>query len=105
MRAVILVLASLAMPALARDPAPPAAEGARLLDVHCAACHALDAGKASPLSTAPSFAHIAARYPPIFLEEALAEGIVTGHEGMPEQTFAPREIAAIVAYLETLRRE
>jgi mono/diheme cytochrome c family protein len=39
------------------------------------------------------------------LEEALAEGIVTGHNEMPEFSFEPEQIASIVAYLQTLKPE
>jgi mono/diheme cytochrome c family protein len=43
------------------------------------------------------------RYPPDQLAEALAEGIMSGHPDMPEFTFEPAEIEAIVGYLATLK--
>jgi mono/diheme cytochrome c family protein len=43
------------------------------------------------------------QYAPEDLEEALAEGLSSGHPAMPEFQFDPDEIAAIVAYLATLR--
>lgn len=79
-----------------------AARGERLLEARCGACHALGPSAASPLPEALPFRDIARLYPPVWLEEALAEGIVTGHEAMPEASFAPDEIAAITAYLEAL---
>ena len=39
------------------------------------------------------------------LEEALAEGIVTGHEQMPQFAFEPEQVTAIVAYLDTLKAQ
>ena len=42
------------------------------------------------------------RYPAESIEEALAEGIVSGHPDMPEFVFEPAEIDAIVAYLDSL---
>ena len=57
---------------------------------------------------APALAEIrevAKRYPPEQLEESLAEGIITGHDGMPEISFEPTEISSIVAWLNTLRQE
>ncbi len=59
-------------------------------------------GETSPLPEAPTFAEVAKRYPAEDLEEALAEGIVTGHPDMPEFVFEPDEIDAIVAYFDSL---
>ena len=42
------------------------------------------------------------RYPAESIEEALAEGIVSGHPDMPEFVFEPPEIDAIFAYLDSL---
>jgi mono/diheme cytochrome c family protein len=42
------------------------------------------------------------RYPPEELEEALAEGITSGHPDMPEFILSPEEIADVVRYLHTL---
>jgi mono/diheme cytochrome c family protein len=36
------------------------------------------------------------------LDEALAEGITVGHPDMPEFVLEPDEIAALIAYLESL---
>ena len=35
-------------------------------------------------------------------EEALGEGLITGHPDMPEFVFPPEQVGAIVAYLHTL---
>jgi mono/diheme cytochrome c family protein len=40
---------------------------------------------------------------PNALEEALAEGIVTGHNDMPEFAFEPGDVTAIITYLDTLK--
>ena len=37
------------------------------------------------------------------LEEALAEGILTGHPDMPEFAFPPEDIGAIIAYLRAVQ--
>jgi mono/diheme cytochrome c family protein len=80
----------------------PAAMGFALLRKNCAACHAIDADSQSPFPKAPPFREIVKRYPPEQLQESLAEGIVTGHDGMPEAQFEPDEIAAIIAWLDAL---
>ena len=81
----------------------PAAIGHEILLKNCARCHAIDTTGDSPLAKAPPFREVMKRYAPSNLEEALAEGIVTGHNEMPEFTFEPGQIAAIVAYLSTLQ--
>jgi hypothetical protein len=43
------------------------------------------------------------KYDPAALEEALAEGIVTGHNDMPDFAFEPGDVTAIIAYLDTLK--
>ena len=82
----------------------PALIGYELLRENCARCHALDAVSISPLAKAPPFRDVVKKYDPSALEEALAEGIVTGHNEMPEFTFEPDQITAIIAYLETLKQ-
>lgn len=89
----------------AKAAADPATGGHELLRANCASCHAIDAASLSPLPKAPPFRELVLRYDPSALEEALAEGIVTGHENMPEFAFEPDEVAAIIAYLGTLRGE
>ena len=81
----------------------PILMGHDLLRQNCARCHAIDAGSASPEPKAPPFREVVKKYDPSALEEALAEGIVTGHDKMPQFTFEPEQIAAIIAYLDTLK--
>jgi cytochrome c len=57
------------------------------------------------MGLAPPFRELPKRYPVDHLAEALAEGIVTGHPAMPEFTFTPREIEALLSYLSTLAPE
>lgn len=83
----------------------PAAMGFALLRKNCAACHAIDREGTSPFAKAPPFRDVAKRYPPEQLEESLAEGIITGHDGMPEFSFEPGEISSIVAWLNALEEE
>lgn len=89
-----------AAPALAADP--PLARGRAIAEKNCARCHATGATGESPLPPAPPFRTLHQRYPIENLAEALAEGIVTGHSAMPEFTFAPEEIDALLTYIESL---
>jgi len=77
--------------------------GRQLAEERCSACHAIAQGRQSPHGEAPPFAEIVKVYPPESLEEALAEGIMVGHEDMPEFAFTPEEVAQFVAYLKSLQ--
>lgn len=81
----------------------PELRGFALLRENCARCHAIDETGQSPLAKAPPFRDVVKRYDPANLEEALAEGIVTGHNEMPEFAFTPDQITDIIAYLDSLR--
>lgn len=79
-------------------------KGRQLLDRNCSRCHAIGPEGASTHAKAPPFRDVMKKYPAESLAEALAEGIVSGHPDMPEFTFAPDEIDAIIAYLDGLGR-
>jgi Cytochrome c, mono- and diheme variants len=90
-----------ASPALALDKG--AVERGRLIvEANCAVCHAVGATGASPNSAAPPFRVLHLRYPIESLEEALAEGISTGHPEMPEFVATPKQIESIIAYVKSL---
>ena len=82
----------------------PAARGREILAAKCAPCHAIYPSGASVLAKAPPFREVVKRYPPEALEEALAEGIATGHEAMPQFAFKADDVTSIIAYLGTLKR-
>ncbi len=105
LRLLILLgaLHGLAVVATAAENA--AAGGQQLVEANCARCHAIGKTGKSPLAKAPTFRDVMKRYDASNLEEALAEGIVTGHNEMPEFTFEADQIAAIVAYLSTLQKK
>lgn len=76
--------------------------GKRLAETHCAICHSVERQGESPLRSAPPFRSLHHRYPVESLEEALAEGIVTGHPQMPMFRFNARQIGDLIAFLKTL---
>ena len=43
------------------------------------------------------------RYPIETLAEPLAEGIIVGHPDMPEFQFEPKDIDALLAYIESVQ--
>jgi mono/diheme cytochrome c family protein len=86
-------------PAWATNPE----QGKRLALTYCAKCHSIDKVSASPLKIAPPFRTLHERYPIETLQEALAEGIVTGHPTMPEFRFDADQVGDFIAYLKTLQ--
>ena len=97
---LLAVTAGPAAPASAQSS--PAARGETMAQKLCARCHAVKREGASPMGLAPPFRELPKRYPVDNLAEALAEGIVTGHPAMPQFTFTPREIEALLTYIASL---
>lgn len=77
-------------------------QGRRLALLYCAGCHAIDKVNPSPLRIAPPFRNLHKRYPVETLEEALAEGIMTGHPSMPQFQFEPDQINDFIMFLKSL---
>ena len=93
-------------PALAApSPAAPSAadRGLELARRNCSMCHAIGEVGASPNREAPPFRQLGRRYPMENLEEALAEGILTGHPAMPQFRFSPSEIRDLISYLKSIQ--
>ena len=67
----------------------------------CARCHSIDKVNHSPLDKAPPFRVIANRYSVWSLQEAFAEGIVTGHADMPEFVLTPKEIGNLLTFMDS----
>ena len=82
-----------------QDRAPA---GLDLAQKYCARCHSVTVSGDSPHKDAPPFRLFATKWPLENLEEALAEGIVTGHPDMPAFVFEPDEIDAFIEYLHSL---
>jgi len=94
-----LVLAALVRPAASQD----LKRGEKLLSESCGSCHAVGKGD-SPDKAAPAFRTLGRRYPVEALEEALAEGMMTGHPAMPEFQFDADDVGAIIAYLKSIQQ-
>jgi cytochrome c len=76
--------------------------GLNIARAYCVMCHAIDKYSGSPLKAAPPFRVLHQRYPVETLEEALGEGIMTGHPSMPEFRFEPDQIRDFIAFLKSL---
>jgi mono/diheme cytochrome c family protein len=78
--------------------------GETLLTRDCASCHAVGPTGDSPRKDAPTFRSLGKRYPIESLEEALGEGIMSGHPDMPEFKFDADDVGAIIAYLKSIQQ-
>lgn len=96
------LLALLSASAMAQGLEPAAQRGLTIARANCARCHSIDRVTASPLAIAPPFRTLHKKYPVENLEEAMAEGITTGHPTMPEFRFETDQIGDFLAFLKTL---
>lgn len=78
------------------------ARGKAIVESNCARCHAIGLTGKSTHPSAPEFRTLSQLYPIESLEEALAEGISTGHPDMPVFVATPEQISAIIAYIRSL---
>jgi mono/diheme cytochrome c family protein len=76
--------------------------GRSLVSTYCSVCHAIERGGDSPHPAAPPFRTLHERYDVDLLNEALVEGLVSGHPDMPEFAFDPYEASSIIAYIKSL---
>ncbi|HWZ40613.1 MAG TPA: c-type cytochrome [Bradyrhizobium sp.] len=97
-----LVLLAALVGSLAPLAASSPEQGKRLALTYCAKCHAIDKVSPSPLKIAPPFRTLHERYSVEMLQEALAEGIVTGHPTMPQFSFDADQVGDFLAFLKTL---
>lgn len=81
---------------------PNVMAGKSFAQANCSHCHSIDKVTPSTLAIAPPFRTPHERYPVESLEEALAEGIMTGHPNMPEFRLDPGQIGDFIVFLKSL---
>jgi mono/diheme cytochrome c family protein len=79
-------------------------QGETLLTRDCSRCHAVGPAGNSPRADAPAFRTLSSRYPIESLEEALGEGIMSGHPDMPEIKYDADEVGVIIDYLKSIQQ-
>ncbi len=106
MRAIALPLTLMlclsAMPGTSSAQQSLVERGRQIAEKNCSRCHAIGRAGESKLPIAPPLRDLPSRYPVENLEEAFAEGIVTAHQAMPQFTFEPQQIEALLAYIDSL---
>lgn len=101
--AALLALAACATPE-EKTARAQETRGQEIAATHCGSCHAVGVGE-SPAPEAPPFRTLSRNYRVDTLEEALAEGISVGHPAMPQFEFAPEDVDALIAYLQSIQQE
>jgi mono/diheme cytochrome c family protein len=85
--------------------ATPVARGQALAKRLCADCHAVGRFDHSAHTDAPPFRNLSDLYPVDSIEEALVEGLMTGHPDMPEFQFNDEAASDFIAYLESIQQQ
>ena len=67
-------------------------------------CHSIDKFTLSPLHIAPPFRTLHQRYPVESLEDALGEGLSTGHPSMPEFKLDSGQVGDFIRFLKSLEQ-
>jgi cytochrome c len=102
-RLMLAALAACMLSTAQADAQTPAAQrGLNFVRTHCAQCHAIDKVSPSPLREAPPFRTLHRKYPVESLQEAFAEGLVTGHPSMPEFRLDPGQANDVITFIKTL---
>lgn len=104
MKLLTLVLCLVfAISAVCAQDAASLKRGEALVVRDCSRCHATARTGDSRHPQAPLFRTLAKRYTIESLEEALGEGIISGHPDMPEFKFEGDDVGAIIAYLKSIQ--
>jgi cytochrome c len=101
----LVTVTALCWPAEAHADAALIARGHAIARYNCSRCHAIGKTGLSTNPKSPPFRLISRRYSLTQLQEALAEGIMVGHEGleMPHFQFSPAQIDALLAYMASVQ--
>jgi cytochrome c len=84
----------------------PENRGAKIVQDKCAVCHAVAAADESPAPEAPPFRLLLKQnFRTASLEEALTNGINSGHPAMPSIELTRAEVDAVVAYLQAIQTD
>jgi cytochrome c len=100
---IVLAIIGLLIATSAGGRAADARAGQAFAVENCSRCHSIGGTGVSPNPKAPPFRVVSRKYKLGDLEESFAEGIVTGHNTMPEFTLTPREIDDLLAHMRRLK--
>ncbi|MBI1339017.1 c-type cytochrome [bacterium] len=87
----------------AAERAGDPAEGLKVAQAQCAACHSVGASGTSPVAAAKPFRFILSTYNPNALEADLKNAVRVGHMSMPQFYFSDAHVEDLLAYLSTIQ--
>jgi mono/diheme cytochrome c family protein len=76
--------------------------GKAFAQANCSYCHSINKFTRSPRRAAPPFRTLHKQYPVETLEDALAEGLSTGHPRMPEFRLESGQVGDFISFLKSL---
>jgi cytochrome c len=97
---LIISIIARSFPALADEES--VRRGKAFARTNCSRCHSIDRTTRSPRTAAPPFRTLHKRYPIETLEDALGEGLSTGHPRMPEFRLDPGQVGDFINFLKSL---
>ncbi|MEQ1695624.1 MAG: c-type cytochrome [Hyphomicrobiaceae bacterium] len=102
--AVILLVSTACAAQGNSSQADRVSRGRDLAQAHCSVCHAVTESDPSPawVNSNTPFRRLYERYPIAMLQDAAATGLISGHDEMPGFAFALEDIAALLAYIDSL---
>ena len=100
---LLTACASPPAPSADSDADPGIAHGRAIAVSKCSACHAVGLSDRSRHSQALPFRNLSQLYPVDTIAESLVEGLMTGHEDMPEYRFTPEAANDFIRYLESVQ--
>ena len=106
--AIALAMLAISLSAVAAQEASTQAtqlaRGRVMAEAHCSVCHAVGEGDPSPtwVNSNTPFRRLYERYPIAMLEEAATTGRISGHDEMPGFEFPLEDMAALLAYINSL---
>ncbi len=104
-RMLILKAIIAAAPQITAAQAADLEAGKAVAQSLCARCHSIGISGDSPFPPAPPLRLIPDRYNVEDLAEALAEGMVVGHDAMPQFELPLEKISPLLAYIGSLKRK
>lgn len=100
----VVVYSNVAASITSSTAAPSVRRGKTFAQANCSHCHSIDKFTRSPLHIAPPFRTLHQRYPVESLEDALGEGLSTGHPSMPEFRLDPGQVGDFISFLKSLEQ-
>jgi mono/diheme cytochrome c family protein len=100
--AIVFSAFSIAVSIPAFADVPSIRRGKAFAQANCSYCHSIDRSTRSPRRAAPPFRTLHKQYPVETLEDALAEGMSTGHPRMPEFRLDSGQVADFISFLKSL---